>query len=62
MSLRQLEDAAGDVDQIDRRAVAEWAADAIARDLIEPTPGSDAVRRWNITDAGRRAIGNEPGR
>lgn len=59
---QQLEAAAGDVDQIDEQAVAEWCESAAERGLIEATEGSTAVRRWNITDAGRRAIGDDPGR
>jgi predicted transcriptional regulator len=50
---RQLEVAAGDVDQIDQQAIAEWAASAEERGLIERTGGN----YWNITDAGRKAIG-----
>ncbi len=62
MTERQLEVAAGDVDQIDEQTIAEWCESAAERGLIEATVGSTSVRRWNITDAGRRAIGNEPGR
>ncbi len=50
---RQLEVAAGDVDQIDQQAIAEWAASAEGRGLIERTGGN----HWNITDAGRESIG-----
>lgn len=59
---RQIEVAVGDEDQIEEQAVAAWAEDAAARGLIEPTAGSTGTRRWNITDAGRRLIGNNPGR
>lgn len=62
MTERQLEVTAGDVDQIDRHVIAEWCAKAAERGLIETTLGGGPVRRWNITDAGRRVIGNEPGR
>ena len=55
---KQLEQALGDVDQIDSAAIAAWAENAAERGLIEPTLGSgSAVRRWNITDAGRVRIG-----
>jgi|HubBroStandDraft_6_1064221.scaffolds.fasta_scaffold838022_1 hypothetical protein len=50
---RQLEVAAGDVDQIDEQAILEWAATAEERGLIERTGGN----HWNITDAGRKVIG-----
>jgi hypothetical protein len=50
---RQLEVAAGDVDQIDEQAIIEWAASAEERGLSERTGGN----YWNITDAGRKAIG-----
>lgn len=49
-----LEAAGVDVDQIDAQAIAEWAESAAESGLIEPMEGSDAVRRWKITDAGRR--------
>ena len=62
MTERQLEVAAGDVDQIDAEAIAEWAESVAERGLIELMEGSPVVRRWKITDAGRRHIGNEPGR
>jgi hypothetical protein len=62
MAERQFEVAVGDVDQIDEKAIAEWSQSAAERGLIEPTAGSPAVRRWQITDAGRRLIGDNPGR
>jgi hypothetical protein len=58
MNERQLEVAAGDVDQINAQAIAEWTADAEEHGLIERTAGLF----WNITDAGRRRIGNDPAR
>jgi predicted transcriptional regulator len=57
MNERQLEAAAGDVDQLNAQAITEWAADAAERGLIEQTGGT----YWNITDAGRRRIGDDPG-
>lgn len=59
---RELEVALGDVDQIGPDDIAEWATDAAEVGLVEQTAGSTAVRRWRITDAGRRAIGNNPDR
>jgi len=50
---RQLEVAAGDVDQITEQVITEWATDAEARGLVERTGGN----YWNITDAGRKRIG-----
>jgi hypothetical protein len=55
---RQLEVVAGDLDQINEQTIAEWTADAEQRGLIERTGGA----YWNITDTGRRRIGNDPGR
>lgn len=59
---RTLEQALGDVRHIVEGDIADWAVDAEDRGLIEQVQGSTAVRRWQITDDGRRVIGNEPGR
>jgi predicted transcriptional regulator len=50
---RQLEVAAGDVDQITEQVITEWATDAEGRGLVERTGGA----YWNITDTGRKRIG-----
>jgi hypothetical protein len=39
MTERQLEVAAGDIDQIDEQTIAEWCASAAERGLIEATAG-----------------------
>lgn len=59
-SARGLEVAAGDVDQFDTQAAEQWARDREADGLVEPS----AVRpsHWQITDAGRRRIGDDPAR
>lgn len=50
------------IDQFDPDAARAWVDDALARGVIEETGGSDESTRYNITDAGRKAIGVPTGR
>jgi DNA-binding MarR family transcriptional regulator len=56
------QEALGDVDQIDEAAVAAGCKHLVELGQVEPVEGSSTVRRWQITDAGRRRIGDDPGR
>jgi hypothetical protein len=47
----------GDGDAAERRAIAEWAADAADRGLIERAEPGMSLCRWQITDRGRAALG-----
>ena len=49
-----------DLDQLEEQDVEDWAQDAAARGIIEPSEAIPGA--WQVTDAGRRLIGNEPGR
>lgn len=51
-----------DAEEIDEGAIAEWAADAEDRGLIELAEPGSTMRRWEITDEGLRAIGLPPAR
>jgi hypothetical protein len=48
--------------RLDSDAARAWVDDALARGLIEETGGSDESARYNITDAGRKAIDVPTGR
>ncbi len=50
------------VDQIDEEDIAARASDAASHGVIEPVEGSEAVRRWQISDKGRQLLGDMPGR
>jgi hypothetical protein len=52
-----LQRATGNVDQIGPNKIAEWARE---EGLIEPVTESTGRRRWQITDAGHRWLGDNP--